>query len=791
MATGDEHLERYTSDWAARLGLLPIPLFSDDGMDRSVLLNGSAGNFCLDTTADPESDRRARAWSTNVGHYIRIVADQVEIQRWDSTISERERYSLSFVGRDLERFHSYLVSKEPPAQRAVVPHIVRVFRRIRNREELAGGALSLKVLLLLLACAAGSTDRSGVDSSEWAVPQEAEDLSRCIDDREWELLVDELLHPIDSDLLLDPDLLIRRAAGPVFQEAHREATLVDTGQMTLPGFAKRAADIRHLDLGVGVHFTPPPLARSVVEQALAATESRQEFTIFDPACGSSEFLREALRQVRLSSPTARVKLIGWDISATACEMANFLLSWEQKKDLGSVKFEISQRDSLQERWPAKVNVLLMNPPFVSYEQLTHEQRSAIRSVMGNLARGRMEYSNAFIYKALESLRPDAVIGAIIPSSFYESSAAAQLREWVRGRVSPWLLARLGSPALFPDAIVDAGLLVGKINGGSTKDLLAFWADQRTESTAEGLRHLRKATRAGRPRQSLVIEREGFSIYSAPDLVQEGRSWSPLRYSAWSFSRKLQHLPVAGDLFRIHAGARSGLLRAFLLSKEKWSILPRKEKKYFRPAVVNESIESGRLSDAAYVFYPYGEFAIGSERELKLRMPFFFDNHLRQYRALLQSRSSAAPEGKYWQMYRPTPWQEVHLPKLVSVEYGDIGAFGWDAKGDFVVLGGYAWLPRPPLKSAGRFPLKSGLSYLALLNSPVFFELVASSSSRKVGGGQWDLANKYLERVPLPKLSSSTQSEISEALFRTGSDIQSGNPVDWDALGQLAKKAYGV
>ena len=116
------------------------------------------------------------------------------------------------------------------------------------------------------------------------------------------------------------------------------------------------------------------------------------------------------------------------------------------------------------------------------------------------------------------------------------------------------------------------------------------------------------------------------------------------------------------------------------------------------------------------------------------------------------------------MYWPTPWQEVHLPKSVSVEYGDIGAFGWDAKGDFVVLGGYAWLPRPPLKTAGRFPLKLGLSYLALLNSPSFFELVLLGS-RKVGGGQWDLANKYLGRVPLPKFSSSTQSEISEVLFR--------------------------
>jgi hypothetical protein len=472
-------------------------------------------------------------------------------------------------------------------------------------------------------------------------------------------------------------------------------------------------------------------------------------------------------------------------------MARFLLSWEQKKDIGSVQFEVVQQDSLQERWPSGINILLMNPPFISYEQLTDPQQSAIRSVMGDLARGRMEYSNAFIYKATETLEPEAVIGAIIPSSFYESSAAASLRERVRDRISPWLLARLGSQALFPDAIIDAGLLVAKINGGNTNDLLAFWADERTESTSDGLRYLRKATGAGRPRQSLVIERDGFSIYSAPELVQANKSWSPRKYSAWSFSRKLQHLPVAGDLFGIHTGARSGFLKAFLLAKEKWSALPKNEKGYFRPAVVNESIESGRLSDAAYVFYPYGEFALDSENELRSRMPAFFGNHLRKYRESLQRRGSAAPDGKYWQMYRPTPWQQMRVPKLASVEYGDVGAFGWDTKGDFVVVGGYAWLPRPALKAAGRFPLKLGLSYLALLNSPVFFELVASSSSRKVGGGQWDLAAKYLNTVPLPKLAYSGESEILESLFRIGSDIQSGNPIDWDSLAKLAKKAYGV
>lgn len=788
MATAN-HANNYASEWATQLGLLPVPLFANDTGYRSILLNGLSGNFCLDATSGPREDNRAKAWSANVGHYVTVTANQVEVQRWSNTISEREQYPLSSVSHDLERFHTYLVRREPPWQRAVVPHVVRVFRQIRNREELATGASSLKVLLLLLASAAGGTNRSRVDTSSWALPQDARSLANSISDAEWEQLMEMLLHPVDSDLQLNLDLLIRHAAGPVFQEAHREATLVDSSQLPLPGFPRRAVEIGRLEVGVGVHFTPPPLARTVVEQALLASGPCHEFTIFDPACGSGEFLREALRQIRLSDPQARIHLIGWDTSATACDMARFLLFWEQRKDTGSLEFEISQHDSLKEQWPSETSLLLMNPPFVSYEQLTSEQKDSVRTVMGRLARGRMEYSNAFIYKALDSLRHGAVIGTIIPSSFYESSAAAELRNWAKERLSPWLLARLGSQVLFPDAIVDAGLLIGTINGGMTDDLLAFWADERAESTAEGLRYLRKATRASRPRSSVVLEREGFSIFPAKELVQDSRSWSPRRYSAWRLARDLQSTPRAGELFAIRTGARSGLLKAYLLRKNAWLKLPKKEQKFFRPAVVNESIESGQLRDVVYVFYPHGEFDIKSERALRSELPDFYKTHLQRYRASLEARDSGAAKGAWWEMHRPRSWQEGRLPKLVSVQYGNVGAFGWDATGDFVVVGGYAWLPRSPLKPGGKLTLKLGLAYLALLNSPLFFELVASTS-RKVRGGQWDLGNKYLERVPLPNLLSAEGSPVLDSLFRVGSDIHSGNPVDWEALGKLAETVYG-
>jgi len=451
--------DSYTAEWAQRLGLLPVPLFTDGSLARSVLLNGSSGNFCLDTIHETPFDQRAAAWSANVGHYIKIVRDKVEVQRWDASSSEVETLSLSSVTRDLEKFHRYLVHREPPAQRAVVPHVIRVYRQIRNRQELSSGSESLKVLLFLIASVAAAANIEPLDSSLWALPRDAEDVARVIGANEWELLKRALMNPTDSDLSLDIDLLIRHAAGPVFQEAHREAALVDAMQMPLPGFSKKEASITRFEVGVGVHFTPPPLARTVVEQALVALASPVQFSVFDPACGSGEFLREALRQIRLSGFTGVVVLKGWDISPAACDMARFLLAWEKKHDSREVRVEIAQKDSLRQAWPDATNLLLMNPPFVSYEQLTTEQREAIRAVMGGLAAGRTEYSNAFLYKAVESLKPNAVLGAIIPSSFYESDAALRLRDSIRLRMSPWLLARLGSQVLFPDAIVDAGLLM--------------------------------------------------------------------------------------------------------------------------------------------------------------------------------------------------------------------------------------------------------------------------------------------------------------------------------------------
>ena len=69
------------------------------------------------------------------------------------------------------------------------------------------------------------------------------------------------------------------------------------------------------ELYSSTHYTPPFLARSIVENSLKNIDlSKPMIKILDPACGSSEFLIEALKQLNKLGYSGKVKIIGMDSS---------------------------------------------------------------------------------------------------------------------------------------------------------------------------------------------------------------------------------------------------------------------------------------------------------------------------------------------------------------------------------------------------------------------------------------------------------------------------------------------
>ncbi|MGP8270887.1 MAG: N-6 DNA methylase [Terracidiphilus sp.] len=774
--------------WSSDLGLLPIPFLPSDD-SRYLLVNGLSGNFCLDQTEGRNRDeKRGGAWSSNVGHYVSLLGENVEVLRYDASASVAEIYSLQSVQENLGKFHAYLENSQPRAGMSVIAHAIRVFRQLRNASTDEDGARSLLTFLTLIACATDRCEREALDGDKWGLPENFRGCLNAVGQSDWELLSTELVEGRRFDnLTLRPELLLRHAAGQLFQEAHYEASVIR--QLRLAGFAPPTKAPTKTSHGIGIHFTPPSLARMVVEQSLRLLHLQDisSITIFDPACGSGEFLRESIRQLRISSFTGKINLIGWDISQAACDMASFVLAWEKDKDDQEVAYEISLADSMgQDPWPTGVDMLLMNPPFVSYEFLSREQRDSLKQVLGSLAVGRYDLSTGFVWKAVRALGPAGVIGSIIPSSFLEASATAGIRKEMSGEVRFNLIARLGSPLLFSDALVDAAVMVGQIGDGPNTSGIAFWADYRSSSTSAGLRELRRATANG---LGDPIVKEGFSIYR-DTLGSSKESWAPRSYESVSLLRRLRALPKVNELFEIKMGARSGSLKTFEVSKQEWLAMPLNEQRFFRPAVVNESINFGALRDLTYIFYPYGDQRIENEHELELKVPNFYREKLKPAEASLLKRSSKSNPDRWWEMLRPRTWQFQKVPKIVSVSYGDKGSFAYDASGAYVVVQGYSWHPLNAVTGNRPLSPRVARAYISLLSSDVMSSLLPAVSSQ-VQGGQWDLSARLLERIPIPNLFAQMDPLLFSKLAQLGLAIERAENIDPKELSEAARAAFGV
>lgn len=776
--------------WRTALGLLPVPLFTvKTPGQRFVLLNGNRGNFCLDLEELHVGEQgRNYAWSSNVGHYVVIGGQYVEVQRWDQRRSALERYDYNSVCQNLEDFHAYLEKDIPKQGISVVSHVVGVFRRLRaTLGRTHSGTESLKVFLYMLACTADESGSNEINLSDWDLNEDAKNLASSMRQEDWCALKDDLVHGRENDgLAPNLTLLLRHASGQLFQEAHYEA-IFGPDQLSFGGFLPASVKVSKKHEGRGVHFTPSALARTLVESALLGWGPiSKRFVVFDPACGSGEFLREVLRQLELSGYNGQLKLIGWDISEAATEMARFVLAWEKRNTRLNVDYQISCVDSLTRDWPQDIDIILMNPPFTSWQNMDSSERDNLKEMLGGLITMRPDLSYAFLWKAESCLRTNGLLGTVLPASLLDGSSATRLRKKLAETMSPALIARLGNPLVFQGAMVDSALYVARKGAHVDQPTIAFWADHRSTSSSSGLRHLRKG-RLMSPNIYPIIG-NGFSIYENPGLGRNENTWAPRPYASWKLLNSLTHLPRVQELFEVKQGVRAGYKKAFLLQKDEWLNLPTNESKFFRPAVINDSIHMGCLSDMVYIFYPYGDQTIRTEKELGQSVPEYYQNVLLKYKQELMARKGIH-QNSWWELTRHRDWQTDPMAKIVSTYFGDSGSFAWDDDGIYVVWQGFAWLPKKgKVLSRG-----ASLAYLAILNSRLFSELL-SATSNNVGGGQWNLSTKFVDMIAIPDLmGSGIRSSIIATLCDIGEQIHSGKmeSVDRELLEESVRVLYGV
>ncbi len=752
------------------------------------MLNGGKGNFCLDVDnggADP-SVAAQHAWSADVDHYLSVRGDNLSLLRWDQpAVDWAEHYKMSDVASKLDVFQRYIESKQAPRERSVVSRAVSVYRAVRARGYENGDRDAMLAFMAVLNFAWTQQDKKTSLAKCWPEADEAGDAAQSLlGPVGIEMVIEQLLRP-DLTNRKPPSiqLMIRHASGRIFQEAHYLALapiqkdLFFDGQVKVAGPASKA---------LGAFFTPTPLVRTLAEQSLSRVDLKSKcIHVFDPACGSGEFLREAVRQLALRGYKGQINITGYDISAPACLMARFGLAAEAATFNGSLSITIEHRDALDGgEWVRGVDVCLMNPPFVAWLDMTESQRETVSRVLNEMHAKRPDMASAFVRLAVDSLSPSAVIGAVLPASFLDGSSSAPLREFLLEGTTVELSARLGNQAVFSDVTVDPALLILKRHTSqpAVDPTLLVWADHSSGSSDQALRALR---RHEMPRLPTCLEdHRNFSIYSVPSL-QSARDWAPRPFASMQVLSAMSNSLLVGDRFSVQQGTITGLNAAFLLDDVSYLALPKHERQFFRPAVVNETIRNGQIIPNIWVFYPYGEGVptITLEADLKKELPTYFHTKLNPYREALIQRARITEAG-WWRLSEHRSWQISRRPKIISTYFGAAGSFALDRAGDLVVVQGYGWQPKREGLTEQHL-----VAIVATLNAPITNVLLAGVSNN-LSGGQWNLSKRFVERMPLIDAQKLPDSLI-EPLSYIGEQMAKGEVWDPEALDNLARSALGL
>lgn len=563
---------------------------------------------------------------------------------------------------------------------------------------------------------------------------------------------------------LDPNLLLRHASGQLYQEAHIALDRPVQPQL-FPGTTE-VTTRKHPPARSDVRFTPVPLVRTLVQEALNAwgdIDSRKSIEIMDPACGAGVFLTHSIQELAHRGYKGAIRVRGIDLSPVSCDMARFCLEYARQESSHGPEIVIEESDALDSDW-GHPDIVIMNPPFIHTDRMSEREHRKVKDILGGLDQGRSDVAMAFAWKAFQSIEPGGVVATILPAPLLETAAGAKWRDFLAQHADIVLLGCFRGYGYFKGAKIEPAIIVMRKPRAKRRELVPvrlIIACDGHEDVA--LRSLRKGI------NEVPAKQDGYEIYeSDPADLFSMPTWA-LRSEGYNKARdrlKSLNLPKVQDLFDVRQGAITGLNAAFIIPSTVYQRYSARERKYFRPAASTGSIRDGKLEPTSYVFYPYDHagLILTTEQQARSELPKYYKEYLEPNKNRLLARADDASQSRlhdsWWQLTREREWQRLRQPKLVSAYFGGRGRFAYDEQGAYVVAQGYAWLwresamanegPNGPedLESTGGF--HSSLlpwSYLAIQNSDIFEQFLSFCCPQMQGGATQPVRSLCVRGVP--------------------------------------------
>ena len=487
----------------------------------------------------------------------------------------------------------------------------------------------------------------------------------------------------------------------------------------------------------GAYYTPrfltTYLATTCLNKSFAGREAGSIPRVIDFACGSGSFLVAAVDQLlghlkRQDPNRAWAReivegghIVGIDVDAKAVTAARLHL-WQRLIEephalpLPNLSQFVRQADGLDaESWgdlAGEYDVVLGNPPFLATTLVTNREQLEATYVT---ARGRYDFSSLFVERAVQILKPDGVLGLVIPNRLFINKSAQPLRQMLTTQCHLNVIVDFGSTKLF-DADAYVGCIVARrtaqTSGREPVRVVKVSSLERDFMTSE----LMEAEA-----QDVGIDRSQLVSYAARQPSAE--AWQLLSVREQRTRVLLDDASVRlGDVATVKQGIRTGANDIFVLDVleddgsslarvinglgEQWFI----ESDLLEPLIFGTELQRfTEVQPIRKLLYPYRAGRAISELELRERYPRA-QEYLWAYRDILAARSSLRGTGaQHYELIRPRDERWLRHPKLLIRDLAPATAFAADIAGTAFLIGGTAVAPADP---------EHTLPLLAYLNSPL-------------------------------------------------------------------------
>lgn len=366
--------------------------------------------------------------------------------------------------------------------------------------------------------------------------------------------------------------------------------------------------------------------------------------VLENSCGEGNILVEVVRRyiwdMRENRRTPKEIAAGLEQDITAYEVdrekieicrsrLNELVSAEA---LPGVRWDIRHQDYLKSK-DQKADFVIGNPPYITYHDLTEEERTFLQNKYSVCERGRFDYCYAFIEASVRALTDHGKMIYLIPFSIFRNRFAAYLRMFLRDYIAKIVDYR--SIRVFPGITCSASIIL--CENGCTEDKVEY------EDISA--------------RESFFVERSTLS--------EKGEKWI--------FHRTTEGERRFGDFFNVHNGVATLYNKAFLFPAEEtdgeYYVIDGMpvEKDATLPAVSAKSCRAAKKGGKAFrIIFPYqweaGRIVRYQEEEFKKKYPCAWEYLYRFYDALTKRK---ADEKAMWFEYgRSQALTEVFEEKLV-------------------------------------------------------------------------------------------------------------------------------